>query len=71
MFGKALNDYYNQIYGHDINEEDEEDNSICPPPVEMPNGTVGYKCLGCHMFCAYVESNCSNGYICADCRNRR
>lgn len=37
-------------------------------PTVMPNGTDGYICLGCHVFCAYVKANCKNGYRCPDCR---
>lgn len=39
-----------------------------PSPKIAPNGTDGYICLGCHVFCAYVKPNCKDGYKCPDCR---
>lgn len=40
-----------------------------PDPVMMPNGVLGYICLGrCHGFFSCVEPNRPEGYICVDCR---
>lgn len=34
-----------------------------------PNGTDGYNCDKCKVFCAYVVSNqMDGGYVCPDCR---
>jgi hypothetical protein len=40
-----------------------------PEPVTMPNGQVGYICLGrCHGFFSCTEANTLGGFICRECR---
>lgn len=46
-----------------------DNTSIKPPPIVMPNGQMGYICIGgCNGFFSCVEPNRENGYICQSCR---
>jgi hypothetical protein len=46
-----------------------EETPAVPTPVTMPNGQVGYICVGkCHEFFSCVEANCPEGFICRSCK---